>query len=66
MALGTLALLLPLVLGGPIGALLGQRLAPHLSERRLRKGFAALLLGSALFTGATSPLQVPALRHRAG
>ena len=48
----SLALLLPLVLGGAIGALVGQQLAPHLSEPRLRKGFAALLLGSALFTGA--------------
>ena len=78
----SLPLLLPLVLGGAIGALLGQRHAPHLSERRLRKGFAALLLGSALFTGAeavkrhpvlpdpatgiTSPLQVPAFRHHSG
>jgi hypothetical protein len=40
------------VLGGAIGALVGQRLAPHLSDRKLRKGFSALLLGSALFTGA--------------
>ena len=47
----SLPLLLPLVLAGAIGALVGQRLAPHLSERNLRKGFAALLLGSALFTG---------------
>lgn len=44
--------MLPLLLGGAIGATLGQRLAPHLSERRLRQGFAALLLGSALLTGA--------------
>jgi hypothetical protein len=71
-----------LVLGGAIGALVGQRLAPHLSDRKLRKGFAALLLGSALFTGAealkrhqlmpdpatgvSSPLHAPAFRHRAG
>jgi uncharacterized membrane protein YfcA len=48
----SLPLLLPLVLGGAIGALVGQRLAPHLSDRKLRKGFSALLLGSALFTGA--------------
>jgi uncharacterized membrane protein YfcA len=46
-----LPLLLPLLLGGAIGATLGQRLAPHLSDRRLRQGFAALLLGSALLTG---------------
>lgn len=44
--------MLPLLLGGAIGATMGQRLAPHLSERRLRQGFAALLLGSALLTGA--------------
>jgi hypothetical protein len=42
--------MVPLLLGGAIGATLGQRLAPHLSERRLRQGFAALLLGSALLT----------------
>ena len=48
----SLPLLLPLVLGGAIGAWLGQRLAPHLSDRMLRRGFAALLLGSALFTAA--------------
>jgi uncharacterized membrane protein YfcA len=77
----SLPLLLPLVLGGAIGALMGQRLAPHLSDRKLRKGFAALLLGSALFTGteavkrhqlipdpsmgATSHHQALAFRHRA-
>ena len=48
----SLPLLLPLVLGGALGALVGQRLAPRLNERKLRKGFAALLLGSALFTAA--------------
>jgi uncharacterized membrane protein YfcA len=47
-----LPLLLPLLLGGAIGAALGQRLAPRISDRRLRQGFAALLLGSALLTGA--------------
>jgi uncharacterized membrane protein YfcA len=78
----SLPLLLPLVIGGAIGALVGQWLAPHLSDRKLRRGFAALLLGSALFTaaealnrhrlmpdpstGATSHLHGPALRHRAG
>jgi len=75
----SLPLLLPLVLGGAIGALVGERLAPHLSERRLRKGFAALLLGSALVTGGeaiqrhqvlrdpatgvTSPRPAPGFRH---
>jgi uncharacterized membrane protein YfcA len=78
----SLPLLLPLVIGGAIGALVGQRLAPRLSDRKLRQGFAALLLGSALFTGAeavnrhqvlpdpstgaTSHLQAPAFRHRVG
>jgi uncharacterized protein len=46
-----LPLLWPLLLGGAIGAVLGQRLAPHLSERRLRQGFSLLLIGSALLTG---------------
>jgi hypothetical protein len=47
-----LPLMLPLLLGGAVGAVVGQRLAPYLSDRRLRQGFAALLLGSALLTGA--------------
>jgi uncharacterized membrane protein YfcA len=47
----SLPLMAPLLLGGAIGALVGQRLAPHLSDRRLRQGFAALLIGSALLTG---------------
>jgi uncharacterized membrane protein YfcA len=42
---------LPLVGGGLVGAVVGQRLAPHLPELRLRQGFAALLIGSALLTG---------------
>jgi uncharacterized membrane protein YfcA len=46
-----LPLLFPLVGGGVLGALAGQRLAPHLPERRLRQGFSALLIGSALLTG---------------
>ena len=46
-----LPLILPILGGGVAGALIGQRLAPHLGERQLRRGFAALLLGSALFTG---------------
>lgn len=48
----SLPLMLPLLLGGAVGAVVGQWLAPHLSDRRLRQGFAALLLGSALLTGA--------------
>jgi uncharacterized membrane protein YfcA len=46
-----LPLMLPLLGGGALGGLAGQRLAPHLPERRLRQGFAALLIGSALLTG---------------
>lgn len=47
----SLPLLQPLLIGGALGALIGQRLAPHLPDRRLRQGFAALLVGSALLTG---------------
>ena len=47
----SLGMMLPLVAGGAAGAVLGQRLAPHLSERKLRLGFAGLLIGSALLTG---------------
>nr|WP_216906778.1 sulfite exporter TauE/SafE family protein [Synechococcus sp. CCY 0621] len=47
-----LPLLGPLVVGGLAGAIGGQALAPHLSDRHLRQGFAALLVGSALLTGA--------------
>jgi hypothetical protein len=47
----SLPLMLPLLLGGAVGAAVGQRLAPRLSDRRLRQGFAALLLGSALLSG---------------
>jgi uncharacterized membrane protein YfcA len=77
-----LPLMLPLLLGGGLGAVVGQRLAPHLSDRRLRQGFAALLLGSALLTGveavkrhqvlsepatgASRQLPEPASRHRPG
>ncbi len=46
-----LPLMLPLLTGGLVGAIAGQRLAPQLEERRLRQGFSALLLGSALLTG---------------
>jgi uncharacterized membrane protein YfcA len=47
----SLPLLLPLLGGGALGALAGQALGPHLSERRLRQGFSLLLIGSALLTG---------------
>jgi len=46
-----LRLLFPLLIGGGFGVLLGQRLAPHLPEQRLRQGFAALLLVSAVSSG---------------
>ncbi len=46
----SLPTLAPLLLGGMVGSLLGQQLAPHLRERQLRSGFAALLLLSALIT----------------
>ncbi|MFM1798570.1 MAG: hypothetical protein RLZZ117_848 [Cyanobacteriota bacterium] len=78
----TLPLMTPLLLGGALGAALGQRLAPHLSDRGLRRGFAALLLGSALLTGAEAlkrhasppdpaagsggPLHGPPFRHGPG
>jgi uncharacterized protein len=47
----SLPLMLPLLVGGAVGAVVGQRLAPHLSDRRLRQGFSALLIGSALLSG---------------
>jgi uncharacterized membrane protein YfcA len=47
-----LPLLVPLLAGGLVGAIAGQALAPHVSDRQLRRGFAALLVGSALLTGA--------------
>ena len=47
-----LPLILPILAGGLLGALIGQRLAAHLNDRLLRRGFAALLIGSALFTAA--------------
>jgi uncharacterized protein len=47
----SLPLMLPLLGGGAIGAVLGQRLAPHLNDRRLRQGFSVLLVGSALLSG---------------
>lgn len=45
-----LPLIVPILMGGLVGALVGQRLAPHLSDRLLKRGFAAVLIGSALFT----------------
>lgn len=47
----SLNLLIPLLLGGVLGGVVGQTLAPQLPELRLRQGFAALLVGSALLTG---------------
>ena len=47
----SLPLMLPLLIGGAVGAVVGQRLAPHLSDRRLRQGFSLLLIGSALLSG---------------
>ncbi|MFZ9619942.1 MAG: sulfite exporter TauE/SafE family protein [Prochlorococcaceae cyanobacterium] len=43
-----LPLLLPLLVGGAIGAVVGQRLSPHLNEWQLRRGFAAVLIGSSV------------------
>ncbi len=48
----SLPLMAPLLIGGAVGAVVGQQLAPHLPDQRLRQGFAALLIGSALLTGA--------------
>ena len=48
----SIPLVLPLALGGVVGGTLGQRLGPHLSEQRLRQGFSALLLVSALLSGS--------------
>ncbi len=48
----SLPLMAPLLIGGAVGAVVGQKLAPHLPDQRLRQGFAALLIGSALLTGA--------------
>ncbi|MEN9495889.1 MAG: hypothetical protein RLZZ516_224 [Cyanobacteriota bacterium] len=48
----SLPLLAPLLIGGALGGVAGQHLAPHLPDQRLRQGFAALLIGSALLTGA--------------
>lgn len=47
-----LPLLLPLLVGGAIGAVVGQRLSPHLNEWQLRRGFAAVLIGSSVLIAA--------------
>lgn len=47
----SLPLMVPLLTGGTLGAVVGQRLAPHLSDRRLCQGFSILLIGSALMSG---------------
>ena len=56
----SLPLLLPLLAGGAAGALAGQRLAPHLSDRHLRRGFCLLLIASAVLTGAEAWKRQPA------
>jgi hypothetical protein len=61
----SLPLMLPLLLGGAVGAVVGQQLAPYLSDRQLRQGFAALLLGSALLTGAEAVKRHQALQDPA-
>lgn len=48
----SLPLLIPLLAGGATGAVAGQWLAPHLSDRHLRRGFSLLLIASAVLTGA--------------
>jgi uncharacterized membrane protein YfcA len=61
----SLPLMLPLLGGGVIGARLGQRLAPHLSDRRLRQAFSLLLIGSAALTGAEAVRRHQALQDPA-
>ena len=56
----SLPLMLPLLAGGALGAVVGQRLAPHLSDRRLRQGFSILLIGSALMSGLEAWKRQPA------
>jgi uncharacterized membrane protein YfcA len=60
-----LPLMLALLLGGAVGAVVGQKLAPHLSDLRLRQGFAALLVGSALLSGAEAVKRHQALQDPA-
>ena len=56
----SLPLMLPLLAGGALGAVVGQHLAPHLSDRRLRQGFSILLIGSALMSGLEAWKRQPA------
>ena len=56
----SLPLILPLLAGGAIGAMAGQRLAPHLSDRRLRQGFSILLISSAVMSGLEAWKRQPA------
>jgi hypothetical protein len=56
---GHLPLLFPLVGGCFLGAVIGQRLAPHLSEVRLRQGFSALLNGFNAWRRHDHPPAVP-------
>lgn len=60
----SLPLLVPLLLGGALGIAIGQRLAPHLSDQHLRRGFAALLLGSALLSGVEAWKRQPSAAAR--
>ena len=62
----SLPLLIPLLSGGAAGAVAGQWLAPHLSDRHLRRGFSLLLIASAVLTGAEAwKRQAPAASPRA-
>jgi uncharacterized protein len=61
----SLPLLLPLLVGGGIGVAAGQRLAPRLNEQQLRRGFSALLIGSALLSGVEAWRRQPAHADRA-
>jgi uncharacterized membrane protein YfcA len=59
----SLPLILPLLAGGAIGAMAGQRLAPHLSDRRLRQGFSILLISSAVMSGLEAWKRQPAFER---
>ncbi|MEB3200597.1 MAG: sulfite exporter TauE/SafE family protein [Synechococcaceae cyanobacterium] len=59
-------LLIPLSAGGFLGAWLGQRLAPRLRESSLRRGFALLLLGSALLSAGEAWRRQPSEPQGAG
>jgi uncharacterized membrane protein YfcA len=61
----SLPLLLPLLLGGVIGVVAGQRLAPRLNDQQLRRGFSALLIGSALLSGVEAWRRQPSHADRA-